>query len=158
MTCRFEIGLRQSHQAGFSLFELLAVIAVLALLTAIAVPRFGAPSSRISLETEARTLHDVLELAAASALATRRPVPVDFDLEKMSARSGSAVTIFDRSIAVRARFAAGAGGEEGAARIVFLPDGTSSGGTIELARGARRIAVEVDWLSSRVEVRHVPNS
>jgi general secretion pathway protein H len=39
--------------------------------------------------------------------------------------------------------------------VVFMPDGGSTGGTILLATGQKRIAVEVNWLTGRVWSRDV---
>jgi hypothetical protein len=41
------------------------------------------------------------------------------------------------------------------AQVVFLPDGGSSGTTILLAAGPRRIMVSVNWLTGRVHSREV---
>jgi hypothetical protein len=40
--------------------------------------------------------------------------------------------------------------------ILFTPEGESSGGVIELASGARRVAVSVEWLTGRVVVASAP--
>jgi general secretion pathway protein H len=36
--------------------------------------------------------------------------------------------------------------------ISFAPDGSSSGGTVELADGGRRMRIDVDWLTGRIAV------
>ena len=48
------------------------------------------------------------------------------------------------------------GGGGGPAGIAFLPDGSSSGGRVELAAGARHMQVGVDWLTGRVSVADGP--
>ena len=40
--------------------------------------------------------------------------------------------------------------------FTFAPDGSSTGGRIELAAGARRMQVGVDWLTGRVSVADAP--
>ena len=42
------------------------------------------------------------------------------------------------------------------AAITFLPDGSSTGGRVELAGAARRVQVGVDWLTGRVTVADGP--
>jgi hypothetical protein len=37
--------------------------------------------------------------------------------------------------------------------MIFTPDGGSTGGSILLRAGQRRIAVEVNWLTGRVRAR-----
>jgi hypothetical protein len=39
------------------------------------------------------------------------------------------------------------------ARILFLPDGSASGGTVELLADDLRIAIAVDWITGRVRTR-----
>jgi general secretion pathway protein H len=39
-----------------------------------------------------------------------------------------------------------------AADIRFLPDGSSTGGRVELKDGRRRMRIGVDWLNGRVSV------
>ena len=59
------------------------------------------------------------------------------------------VSTADLVIQAGASAQAGAGAPAG---IAFLPDGSSSGGRVELARGARHARVGVDWLTGRVTV------
>ena len=42
------------------------------------------------------------------------------------------------------------------AAIRFLPDGSSTGGTVTLASGSRRASVGVDWLTGRVAAADGP--
>jgi general secretion pathway protein H len=42
------------------------------------------------------------------------------------------------------------------AAITFTPDGSSSGGRIDLATGQRTVGVAVDWLTGRVSVADAP--
>ena len=39
------------------------------------------------------------------------------------------------------------------ASILFLPDGSASGGTVELLAGGLRIEIAVDWITGRVRSR-----
>ncbi|MDJ0788390.1 MAG: prepilin-type N-terminal cleavage/methylation domain-containing protein [Myxococcota bacterium] len=57
------------RREGFTLFELLAVVAMLALLSALALPNFGIADGRAAHE-QAKRLAAELELARARALAT----------------------------------------------------------------------------------------
>ncbi len=42
------------------------------------------------------------------------------------------------------------------AGIAFLPDGSSSGGRVELADGSRHMQIGVEWLTGRVSVADGP--
>ncbi len=41
------------------------------------------------------------------------------------------------------------------ARFVFMPDGGSSGATVILGSGTKRVAVTVNWLNGRIRTREL---
>ena len=61
-----------------------------------------------------------------------------------------------RSAGLEMRAAAGAVAQALQPGIRFMPDGSSSGGRIELAHGGRRMLVGVDWISGRVSLAAQP--
>lgn len=140
--------------AGFSLLELLVVLAVLALAAAIVVPRVPFASRALALKAEARTIQTAFEDAAAKAIATRRAQTVALDLQAMKLQAPGREMILDPEIAIVATFAAD--GQTGARRaaFTFFPDGTATGGRVTLKRSARAIAIETNWLTGAVRSFH----
>ena len=71
-------GTRPSRdaRAGFTLFELLIVVAVIAILAAIAFPRIGQTVARSKVTQAATVIVGDLEQASALAARSRRPVVV----------------------------------------------------------------------------------
>jgi general secretion pathway protein H len=136
-----------SKPGGFSLIELLVVLAVMGFVLALVVGY---------LEGTAAELASGLRLARSQAIADNRPVAFALDLAGHRYRVGG-----DPPRLLPARLALGLLTVNGERRnatsgdIRFNPDGSSSGGRIVLAAGTRRVAVGVDWLTGRVTVADV---
>jgi general secretion pathway protein H len=138
------------NSTGFSLLELMAVLAVIALMIAIALPRLPVATTDMKLRAEARSIHDLLEEAASRALSERRPVAVTLDLQAMSISLGRETKPLDRQTAITITSAEAQDAQAGAASFVFYPDGTASGGRIDLALAGHEISVETNWLTGHV--------
>ncbi len=67
--------------AGFTLFELLVVLVLLSILTAITVPSFGRGMALGKLQTSGREVAAAIRLARARALQEQQPFILGFDLE-----------------------------------------------------------------------------
>jgi len=81
-------------RSGFSLIELLAVMAIIILLASLAVPAFNQISRASTISTAGQTLVDTLNLARQTALTRNRKVEVrfyqlesDFDPEEKAVRA-----------------------------------------------------------------------
>lgn len=67
------------YKKGFTLLELMVVVAIIAIFAAIAVPTFSSWSPRLKFRTSADELHKVLMLARMTAISSNRDVIVTFD-------------------------------------------------------------------------------
>jgi general secretion pathway protein H len=132
---------------------LLASLAVLGLALSL-IAGYKPPWSRgLGLRATAAELAANLRLARSEAILSNRPVVLDVDLVGHRYRVGTGTPRhLPADISLELLTIAGEvlNGREGAIR--FNPDGSSTGGRIEVADGARSIAVGVDWLSGRVSV------
>lgn len=140
----------RATERGFTLIETIVVLAVLGLALTV-VLSYGPPSSgALSLRTTAARLAGGLREARAEAIAGNRPIGLTLDLTNRQWHvADHAPTALPDGINVRLLTVAGeAAGSVG--RILFLPDGSSTGGRIELAAGKRRWEIGTDWLSGRV--------
>ena len=97
-------------------------------------------SAGLNTDATVRALTSGLRLARSRAIAQDREVTVVTAANGFSVDGGAAWLLPRGSNAERAQ-------------VVFTPDGGSTGGTILLAAGPRRIAVEVNWLTGRVRSR-----
>jgi len=136
--------------AGFSLLELMAVLAVIALALALVVPRLPSPSSDMKLKAEARTIHNLLEEAGARAIAERRAVAMTIDLATMKITLGKEERALDPATAIRVTAALDPDAQMETARFTFFPDGTATGGRIDLERADKKISIEANWLTGHV--------
>lgn len=144
------------REGGFTLIEMLAVVAVLGLAVVLVTARGPARPRGIDLNASAAELAETLRAARAQAIAGNRAmqVLVDAETHAVQAANGTARRLpDDLGIALF-----GLTGPVQAPRLVigFAPDGSSTGGAVELSTGARRIRVSAAWLSGRVSVADAP--
>ena len=148
--------MRRRTQAGFTLIEIIVVLVVLSLGLALLVMRGPPRSPSLEIRGTASEMAQALRLARARAIAGNRPVGVTLDLARHSWRmDGAAERILppDYALTIRAATTEAAGNQIGAIR--FAPDGSSTGGWIELADNHRRLQIGVDWLSGRVTLAEI---
>ncbi len=143
---------RQAGQGGFTLIELVVVIALLALVAAIAVPAAGRLFDLSSSAGDAERLAAALRQVRMAAISERRPKHVYIDLVRREWRHGEEVGTFDGGPSVAAFVPPGGRGLNQAPAIVFLPDGSATGGRIVLGDGHRQRNVTVDWLTGYVSI------
>jgi general secretion pathway protein H len=139
--------------AGFTLVELLVVLAILSLAAALALPALQRPPDGLRLEAATRTLMSTLRFSRAQAIARNADVIVTMDVERRSVEpsTGSAIQL-DRGISVEIIFASAERRRSAAGAIRFFPDGTSSGGDIMLTLNQRRARVSVNWLTGEARL------
>ena len=129
---------------GFTLLELLVVLAIASLMVAIAAPFTVRTIERAELRADARELKSDLRALRQRAIDGRHAISVTALSETLWPESGRAVR--HRAIFV---------GEDGNTALVFYPDGTSSGGTFRLQDGSRVAVVRVAWLSGAVSAEQL---
>lgn len=138
-------------EGGFTLIEVLAVLAILGLAIGILAGRGPSRSVALEVRQTANTVAQALRLARSQAIAVNGDVAFVLDVARRGFRVGDGPW---QAIppALDVGVTAVAGEASSAARIVFAPDGGSTGGRIRVAGGAAVRVVVVDWLSGRVTV------
>jgi general secretion pathway protein H len=138
-------------EAGFSLIELLAVLAVLALAIGLIAPAISRQMPGLELRAEARKVAHILESAQARAIAKRRPVDVVFDLRGPSViLDGAPALALDTNTSITVTAALGGVLMNGEPSFIFFPDGTTTGGRVALSRRGHRILIDANWLTGNV--------
>jgi general secretion pathway protein H len=133
--------MRPRASAGFTLIEMIVVLAVLALVLGLVITHGPVRSQRLELDGAARHVTGALRLARSRAIAEERTVV--FALDAGGYRlDRDAPTTWSGNVSPR-----------GDRLVVFTPDGGSSGARIVLDDGERAVAIGVDWLTGRVVVR-----
>jgi general secretion pathway protein H len=131
---------RQGNQAGFTLIELIVVIVIMAMVAGLVMVKQPWHSAGLNTDATLRALMNGLRMARSRAIAQDR------EIEVVTANGGF-------SIDGATPWAVPADETLSASQVVFMPDGGSTGGTVLLVAGPRRIVVEVNWLTGRVRSR-----
>ena len=153
MIWRDETSRPRGGEAGFTLLELIVVFVILGLVLMLFVTRISGPSPGLTLRAAANELAAGLRQARSSAIARNRTVIVEIDATHRDWRGvDGTVKWFPANAAVGIVLADGNISRDGNVAIRFEPDGSSTGGLVDLAAGAQRLAVAVNWITGRVTV------
>ena len=139
-------------QGGFTLIELVVVIALLALVAAIAVPSAGRLIDLSSPADDVERLAAALSQARMAAIVEGRPRHVLIDPAHRQWRHGKDVRTFESIASITTAVPPVGRRENGMSSIVFLPDGSATGGRIALGDGHRQRNVTIDWLTGNVAI------
>jgi general secretion pathway protein H len=139
---------RRRRRAGFTLLEMIVVLALIGLLAGMSSQLLRPPSDHLRLESATRAFCATLRATRARAIATNAEAAVVVDLYNktyVSPAGGAAKLPADAAITMdisnTQRLSAAAGA------ISFFPDGTSSGGDIVLQTQGGRATIGVNWLT-----------
>jgi general secretion pathway protein H len=157
MICRCKTAIsRQLSAYGFSLIELVIVLAILGIATALVSPAIPRSLDGWRLRTSARQLVALMRYAQSQALATKEPVAVVLD--RGAGRGGIAAG--EDPIRWRVTLPDGVrflwSGDETEARFTFEPWGWATGGSVELVnRQSQAFRIVVDTATGRVRLETV---
>jgi general secretion pathway protein H len=145
---------------GFTLIELLVVLAIAAFVAALVVPRLASTTQRTAVRSAARELEAALRATRSIAMAQGRPQALIIDTSRGAFQQGSKAGHLPGGIHLVLTTTTGDRLNAQTGRIRFFPDGTSTGGGIDIWAGNDRNQVLVDWLSGRVSIEegsHAPS-
>jgi general secretion pathway protein H len=145
---------------GFTLIEMLVVLAILALIMALVPAYLTGGTERIELKGAARAVAAALRETREEALARNRPLEFVIDLDRSRFRGVGAQVDHPMPASIGVTLVTTSEERRSAGRgaIRFFPDGSSTGGGVILARGTGRYDVLVDWLTGRVTVAAIANA
>ena len=139
---------------GFTLLELVCVIAIVAILAAIVVPALPRGTSRARLESFAIETAAMLKADRNAAIRNRVQVVTEVDAPLRTVRSGASGRVIrvPDDVAFDAVLAARCNQRAAGPTIRFFASGMSCGGAIALTRLGVGYEVRVNWLTGGVEV------
>jgi len=139
---------RLRRDAGFSMLEMLAMLAILALVIGSSTILARPPSPSLRLQSAARQLCAALRMTRARAVATNMEMAVTFDSDSKTYASpvvAQAMLPQDAAVQFTVSNAQRHGATQGS--VAFFPGGGSSGADITLTLGGRRAEIGVNWLT-----------
>jgi general secretion pathway protein H len=141
-------------QDGFTLLEIICVLAIVALLSALVLPAIPSGTSRTRLEAYAVSIAALLQSDRSAAIREQATVATTLNAQTETVRSGSngSVVQLPRDVAFDAILAKRCGGRVVGGTIDFFPTGMSCGGTIALSRQGLGFEIRVNWLTGGVEI------
>ena len=141
-------GALPKYEEGFSLVEILVVLAILGLIAAIAGPALQRGRQTSVAEFRTKIIHDVT-LARIDAISRQHIIQMDFDLanrailksdccERLPFPAGISVTVLTGHELITT---------DRQAAFVFFPDGSTSGGKVMIADAAnRKASFTLNWI------------
>jgi general secretion pathway protein H len=139
---------------GFTLIEIIVVVALMALLTGIiaAVISGGLGSSRV--RAASKDLVAALRSTRAQAVVQRESQVLVLDVERRAYQApGRDWVELPGEMELSMLTAAEEQLDDNTGQIRFFPDGSSTGGHIELSRGEAVWRIEIGWLTGEVRMR-----
>ena len=152
-------------QSGFSLMEMLLVMALIAIASLLAVSAFGGGMQGIKLHAGAKDMAAQLRFARAVAISSGQPQDVVIDpqarrWEGAKGRSGDlpdgGEIVFTGARA--SQFAQEGAGANGKGLVRFFPDGAATGGRVRMLANGGGWDVDVGWLTGEVRVSRMQAS
>ena len=145
-------------EEGFTLLEVICVLAIIAMITAVILPAIPRGTSRPRLEAYAVEMAAMLKADRNAAMRRHAPVVARIDAAERSMRSGSTghVVQVPADVTFDALLSARCNQRPAGSTIQFFASGMSCGGVIAITRLGTGYEIRVQWLTGGVDV--VPRS
>ncbi|WP_201864276.1 prepilin-type N-terminal cleavage/methylation domain-containing protein [Microvirga soli] len=143
---------RSTADAGFTLIEILVIVAILSLIPALASPLLRKPPAPARLKADVTRLAAALRVTRAAAMAQNRDM--DFVIRRGPRTYGSPaipISSLDPEADIR-MIASGAGRFVGPDTIRFFPNGQSTGADLRLRVDQAETSLQVIWATGHVIV------
>lgn len=149
-----DIKRRTLRMNGFTLFEMLLLLAVLALIATISLPMLREPAPGLQLRAMAYDLVNKLRKARGAAIKSNKDhtMTIDVAARRYWVEGLTKPSRIPKQISVDVATVQREQINGRRARMRFRPDGTSSGGTVILTNGALRAEVRLNWLTGHASL------
>lgn len=133
---------------GFSLLELVMVMAVLAVAALVLLPRWQNRQNR-GLTTQVESIHRALQEAKLQAMVSGKPQFFIWNPDTREWAVGSTSGRVDSNVQVVMIYGQTGNTLATPARIGFYPEGVSTGGRLRFTTQTHTTQLEVDWLTGQ---------
>ena len=141
-------------QRGFTLFELLLVLAVIGLVIATAPPLINRGMPSLEVRAAAREIAAGMRRARSQAIHANRETRFTIDTERKRYAIGKAGDwrALPERVDVEVETARSEVIDDAVAAVRFYPDGSATGGRITASGAERTYHVMLDWLTGTVSI------
>lgn len=147
-------GFGASRHRGFTLVEILAVVALIALAVTLVSVSVGGGLAGARVKGASRDLVAALRYTRGQAIVKREQQALSIDVEQRRYRApGKRWVELPKDMTMKLFTARSELEAEGVGRIRFFPDGSSTGGHVELLYREAVWRVEVVWLTGDIALR-----
>lgn len=133
-----------SCEKGFTLIEILVVLAIVIMIYGVFSPSFARLSTGASFKASAQLLHDDVKTLRAKAIATGKSTQLIVTDQGHGYSAGEQVRTLNRE----SRIALIGTHSD---RITYYPDGKSEGYSITLSAGDSTVSLSSNWLTGHIE-------
>ena len=146
--------MNRSSERGFTLLEMVCVLALIALMAAVLLPLFPRHTSRSRLQAYVLQTAALLKEDRNAAIRRGTGVATLVDARGRLIRSGSTADIIriPDDVDVEATLPRTCDHRDALSTIRFFASGLSCGGTVFLTRADAGYEVRVNWLTGRIEI------
>ncbi len=140
--------------AGFTLLEIICVVAIIGMVAAILLPAIPHGTSQPRLKGYAVQIASLLTADRTAAVRRHAVVATDVDALARSVISHASEQAIQlpRDVDMTATLAARCNGRIGGSSIVFFPSGMSCGGIVTIARLGVGYDIHINWLTGGIEI------
>jgi general secretion pathway protein H len=139
---------RLGAEAGFTLLEMLVVLALIAIAASIAMPMIGRPSDRLRLQSMVGDFISAVRLTREAAILRNAEASLAVDVDRRTVRSSAGRSFpFAQDVIVKLEFAAPERAADTTGGFRFYPDGSSTGGSVMLSLPGRQAKICIQWLT-----------
>lgn len=145
---------RLDTEDGFTLLEVVCVVAIIAMMAAVLLPRMPMGTSRPRLEAYAIEIASLLKTDRNAAIRRRSSISTEVSTNRRFVRSGATgrTVRIPQDVTYRATLPQRCNERLAVSRIDFFASGMSCGGAVMLTRYGVGYEVRVNWLMGGVEV------